>query len=83
MTVCLNVKFLNKVMKDKQWKPADLARITNYSRSGISRLLKSERNPSTRFIHNLLKALPEYKYSDFFFLTCTSPKGDTRKNKTA
>ena len=64
----LNVKYLKKLMEEKNWGIRQFAMKTGLSPSTISRILRGKRIAGAKAIEAIAKALPNEPFDMLFFL---------------
>jgi len=72
----LNLEYITKLMEERNWDQADLARALGVDRSTVCRIFNGNRGIGKKFIGKLLNAFPDKKKEDLFILPPVSSNGN-------
>jgi transcriptional regulator with XRE-family HTH domain len=75
----INLPALKDFMNVNKLSAAELSRQTRVSRAQVSRILKGERGPGTKFIAGFKRAFPDQPLEAFFFTSSDAERCHRRQ----
>lgn len=78
-----NLNYIKKLMSERGWSGSELSRQMGISRSETNRFLNGKRDGGKKVINGLLRAFPEERLDQLFFLPSLSPNVNICENSVA